>query len=200
MSWQYKVIGIDPAFANMGLVEAVLDMKGPKPSIEVVRMELVKTESQDRKTVRKSSDDLRRAIHLHRSLQDFIRSAGTVHMVFAEVPSGAQDAKAARALGIATGVLASVPGMIIEVAPIEIKRLFATKGPVSKQQVIDWAVKRWPAAPWLTHMGRRTLNNEHLADALATIEAGLQTPEFKQLMAWSAPALNAAPRARRTLL
>lgn len=194
---KYQVIGIDPAFSNMGLVAADVDLSKPDtPGITVKRMELIRTEAQGGKTVRKSSEDLRRAIELHQGLQAFIAAAGVVHAVFAEVPSGAQDAKAARALGIATGVLASVPIPIIEVAPIEVKRLFATKGPVSKQQVIEWAVKRWPSAPWLMHQGRRTLNNEHLADALATIVAGMKTPAFQQMAAWA----QINPKARRILL
>lgn len=193
---KYQVIGIDPAFANMGLVSASIDLSKPEAPLTIKRMELIRTEAQGGKQVRKSSEDLRRAVELHRGLQAFIEGAGTVHAVFAEVPSGAQDAKAARALGIATGVLASVPIPIIEVAPIEVKRLFSTKGPVSKQQVIDWAVKQWPGASWLTHNGKRTLNNEHLADALATIVAGMKTPAFQQMVTWAKPGVSG----RRVLL
>lgn len=192
-----RVVGIDAAFANMGLVAAYVNpLTG---QVACIDMDLVKTESDDRKVVRKSSSDLGRAKHLVTGLSDWCHKHRPI-LAFAEVPSGSQSAAAGRALGIAVGVIASCPVEIIEVAPIEIKRLFSKKNEsISKQVIIDWAVAKWPDAPWLRQRGRITKNNEHLADAMATIVAGIKVPAFKQLMALQG-ATETPSRARKVLL
>jgi hypothetical protein len=181
-----KAIGIDAAFANMGFatVDIWLEAKGPR--VECQNLTLVSTSGQDRKVVRKSSDELRRAKELHTAL---IRHCVGAQFAFVEVPSGSQSASAARSLGIAVGVLAACPIPIIEVSPMEVKRAVVAnpKIKVPKAYIIDWAVKRWPQAPWLRANGRVDgriiLDNEHLADALATVMAGIATPEFTRLLA-----------------
>lgn len=179
-----KAVAIDMAFSNMGL--AHVDLIVVKDGISILGrdLRLVSTEREDHKEVRKSSDDLRRAGILHQTLTDFVDdSCATI--AFAEVPSGSQSASAARALGIAVGVLGSCPVPIIEVSPMEVKKLFSPNGKrkVPKTEIIAWAVKQWPRLPWLKHAGKLTLANEHLADAMAVVVAGISTPAFKQLLA-----------------
>lgn len=181
------VVGIDAAFANMGLARAALtSAPGGAVQVECVGLKLVTTELRDKKTVRKSSDDLRRGRILYDGMTEYINAAPTA-FVFAEVPSGSQSAVSARGLGIAVGVLAACPIIIVEVSPMEVKRLFTDqKRSVPKAEIMEWAYAKWPDAPWLTYgkkNPRRINDNEHLADAMATIQAGVKTPEFKQLMA-----------------
>lgn len=173
-----KAIAVDPAFANMGLARVSIDSHTMKVTCDDLK--LVRTEALDLKVVRKSSSDLSRARELSQALTSWCFGST---IAFAEIPSGAQSAAAAKALGIAVGVLAGCPLPLIEVSPTEVKRLFGEKGPVSKAQIISWAMKTWPEAPWVKHNGKVTLSNEHLADALAIVMAGIKTAEFQRLMA-----------------
>lgn len=174
-----RVIAIDAAFANMGLAAATIKTNGV---IICQGLQLVSSEREDKKVVRKSSDDLRRAQLLVNALRLWTQQHRP-QIAFAEVPSGSQSAAAARALGIAVGVLASCSVPLIEVSPMEVKHLFgAGKKGATKDQIIAWAVKRWPEAGWKRFKGRVTKNNEHLADAMAVVVAGMETPAFKQLL------------------
>lgn len=178
-------VGVDAAFANMGFARVRIDLEPSGPVVRCLGLELVSTEGMDRKTVRKSSDELRRAKELQSAMTRFCAGAS---LVFVEVPSGSQSASAARSLGIAVGILASCQQPIVEVSPMEVKRAVVTnpKVKVSKADVIKWALERWPSAPWLRDRGKpdgRILNsNEHLADALASVMAGIATPEFQRLI------------------
>lgn len=195
-----QAISIDPAFANMGLARVIVDTETMRISWRGFL--LVRTERDHHKQVRKSSSDLERAKLLHDSLRDWV---GEATLAFAEVPGGnSQSAVAARGLGIAVGVLASCPVPLIEVSPKEVKMVVSggqSKESISKAQVIAWAEKRWPDADWMRHeksskgrVGKAGLvgayrtgdlvnDNEHLADAMVAVAAGIQTHEFKRLVA-----------------
>lgn len=179
-----KVVGLDPAFANFGMVAGGLFQLGTGWVFRPGAMELMTTQGAGgQRVVRKSSETLERGQQLHRGLHNFLH-AHKPELVFVEVPSGAQNSAAAAGLGVAIGVLASIHVPIIEVAPMEIKRLFTNrKEKVPKKTVISWAYACWPGAEWITTNGKRTLANEHLADACATVVAGIKTPTFLQLMA-----------------
>lgn len=177
-----KCVSIDMALANMGLAAATITLDG---KIHIDDLKLVSTDQgPDKKQVRKSSIDLRRAIELRTGLQAWC-ALHEPAFAFVEVPSGSQSATAARALGIAVGVLASCPVLIIEVSPLEVKLASVGKKTASKQEMINWAVDRWPSAPWLFHgkgaNRRLTQANEHLADACAAIAAGIKTTQFQLL-------------------
>lgn len=180
-----RAVGIDMAFANMGLARVAIQISPADGSVKIhaIDLGLVSTEKDDSKQVRKSSDDLSRAVVLHKSLVGFTK--GLADLAFAEVPSGSQSASAARSLGIAVGVLASCPVPVIEVSPMEVKRLFSPNGKrkVPKTEIMAWAMQQWPALPWLVYKGKPKLDNEHLADAMAVIVAGIETPEFKRMVA-----------------
>lgn len=179
-----RAIAIDAAFANMGLAAVDIIIDGAELKVQGVDLYLVSTEREGHKQVRKSSDDLRRAQILQKAMWDFC-IAHKATIAFAEVPSGSQSASAARSLGIAVGVLASCPAPIIEVSPMEVKKLFSRDGKrkVPKTEIIAWALGQWPSLPWLFHAKKLTLANEHLADAMAVVIAGVATPEFKRMIA-----------------
>ncbi len=183
-----RAVGIDAAFANMGFAQVSIDRRG---LVTCTGLKLISTEGKsDGKGVRKSSTELRRA----RELVEAVNAECAGNMIaFVEVPSGSQSAAVARSLGIVVGVLASCPIPIIEVSPLEVKRAVnpGRKAKVSKDDIIKWAAKRWPNADWILHersgktwkKGDLQNCNEHLADALATIAAGIATPEFQRLIA-----------------
>ena len=193
----FGAIGIDMAFANMGLSHVLIDGK----TITIRTLRLVTTEAETTKVVRKSSDGLRRAIELRQALIQFCHDC-PAQFAFVEVPTGSQSASAARALGIAVGVLASCPLPIIEVSPMEVKeavtgnrKIKATKG-----DVIAWATKQWPDAPWIKNHGRIIKANEHLADAMAAVVAGIKTPEFQRTLTLMNHATAASIRNTRRIL
>lgn len=198
-----RAIAIDAAFANMGLASVTLEKATPLNLITVrcLDLKLITTgKESNKKQVRVSSDDLRRVNELALALAEYCH-AHSPQFAFVEVPSGAMDARAARGLGMATGVLGVLAVLqipVIEVSPMEVKVAVTgnRKTKASKLDIIKWAGSRWPDAPWLRHQGRVTLNNEHLADALAIATAGTATPAFQQLMALSNHATTSPDRQR----
>lgn len=197
-----RVAGIDPAFANFGMVKMSYNLI--TGALEILELKLLQTENQSTKikTLRKNSDDLRRAVELIKGTEgqpgfhDFVSDC---HVAFAEIPSGAKDANAARALGIATGVVASCPIPLFEVQVAEAKLAAVGTKTASKEEMIEWAFEEFPDAPWLTRKlkGKTVpiIKNEHLADAAAIVKAGVGLGEFKKLAAlWKAtmPSLAAA--------
>lgn len=210
-----RAVGIDAAFANMGFARVEIEVEaGRVLEIRCTELDLASTEKDKTKQVRVSSDRLRRGTELKMMMD--LNCAGVTY-AFAEVPSGTQNAAAAFGLGIATGILCCCPVPIIEVSPMEVKAAVAgrrvQKG-ASKREVIEWAAARWPDAPWLRAehkarskngvlpAGRLLDDNEHLADALASVAAGVETPEFKRLIQLleSKPHAAASPAPRRARL
>ncbi|HAJ4688302.1 TPA: hypothetical protein HLV25_25800, partial [Escherichia coli] len=74
---------------------------------------------------------------------------------------------------------------LIQVTPNEIKHFVGNKLTTSKEEIIQWATKKHPKAPWLRRKqsGQDVLvnKNEHLADAVAAIHTGMQTDQFRQV-------------------
>lgn len=214
--FRLNAIGVDAAFAHMGIafVEIMVSDAG-QVGIRCKGLQLVDTEvTENRKVVRKSSTELRRAKELHDALVaacvDKTRPSLDAQFAFVEVPSGSQSANAARALGIAVGVLAGCPAPIIEVSPREVKEAVLggrSKGTMpTKAEIIRWAMERWPDAGWRLHKraiaprripkgvnkgkmtagtkaGTPLAENEHLADALVAVAAGVATPDFQRVLA-----------------
>ena len=93
--------------------------------------------------------------------------------------------------GTTIGIYACIEGMLdvptIEVSPSETKMAAVGTKTASKQEMIAWATEKYPDAPWRTARGKvggkPTLDNEHLADAIAIAEAGVKTPAFRQTIA-----------------
>ena len=72
---------------------------------------------------------------------------------------------------------------IIEVSPDENKKIFTGTKNATKQQMIDTAREMYPDANWPLHNGKiSAAKAEHMADAVAAIHAGVQTPVFQNLM------------------
>ncbi|CAO3460015.1 hypothetical protein [Azospirillum argentinense] len=188
------VVGLDAALSNVGIVEARLVL--PERRILVDNLTLIQTEKTASKQVRSSSDDLRRAMEIARALQAPLKRCA---FFFSEVPSGAQSARAAKLLGMAVGIIATAGvfagRQLIEVSPTETKLASVGRKDATKPEMIDWAVARYPNANWLRvakdkTVGKRAFkkgdllaDNEHLADGVAVIHAGIETPVFAQALA-----------------
>ena len=192
MSNRILIAGIDPGFVNFAVARIMLDLDTVEMQID--DLILFKTENQADKSIRKNSDDLRRAIELRDKFHSAVEGC---RIGFAEIPSGAQDHNAAKGFGICIGLLAGSPIPILQVQNFQAKLAAVGTKTASKQEMIEWAMAEYPAAPWKTRMlkGKRvpTNDNEHMADATAIAKAGLGLQEFKQLRAvWLATMAQAA--------
>lgn len=177
-----RVLCIDPSLRNWGFARSIIDTD--TSGIEIEGLVLAKTEpdKKNAKVVRKNSDDLERATliygALHREIADFVPD-----FVFVEVPVGSQSARAMASYGICIGVLASIGVPLIQVTPTEVKLAGHGTKTASKEEMIAWAVKKYPNANWLKRGGKLVAANEHLADAVAVGYAGMSSTQFLQALA-----------------
>lgn len=208
-----KVVGMDPSMSNFGFAKADLDVD--TLNFDVTDLILTSTDPEKdkktRKQVRKNSEDLDRARILHAALQEHCKGAW---MAFVEVPHGSQSARAMASYGMCIGVLASCSIPLIQLTEREVKEAGAGVRNATKEEMIEWAVKTYPKAPWLRHTrssngkvgkggfivgaykaGDPTSANEHLADATAAIKAGIESDQFLQVLSM----LRGSPMFARSL-
>lgn len=176
------IAGLDGSKTNFGIALMTMDVETLE--LEVKDLILVKTEKSKDKKVRKSSDNLERAQEIARTLRE---SLGDCISAFAEVPSGGQSYEAVLGFGIVIGLYASIPVPLLEVSPSETKKAAVGTRTASKEEIIAWAFEKFPKAPWRTRKLKGeivpTADNEHLADAVAIVHAGIKTPAFQQTLA-----------------
>jgi Holliday junction resolvasome RuvABC endonuclease subunit len=180
-----RIIGLDPSLTHTGI--AIGEYDTDTSGFVVRELRIVVTENEKGKLVRQNSDDLRRA----RMVSEGIRLAcdGALFAV-SEVPTGAQSARAALAFGMVIGILANVAVPLIQVTPTEVKMAAVGHRQASKEEMIEWAVGKHPLANWMlherngkTHKKGDLMNaNEHLADAVAVVEAGMLTDQWKNAL------------------
>ena len=82
---------------------------------------------------------------------------------------------------------------LIEVTPTEAKKASVGRATATKDEIIDWAFKKYPNLNWLKSAqskrpSKLTDANEHLADAIAVGHAGVKTSEFRAAAAMLASA------------
>lgn len=176
-----NVLGIDPALNNTGLAVMAVDVTSAT-IVDLVHLELIRTENRSGKRVRKNSDDLRRAKETFKRVLKVIQQYDC-KVVVSEIPTGTQSARGSISNGICIGWMACIPRPLIEVSPTEVKLASTGKKGASKSDMIAWAHGFWPKAPWIkSHASKRanklTDANEHLADACAAVNAGLDTEQF----------------------
>ena len=187
-----KVAGIDPSLAHFGMCKMTLYINDS--SLYLEDLYLIDTEKRANKSVRQNSDDLRRCQEIIKVYHDYVKGCA---IVFSEIPTGAQSARAMFANGAVSGLLASCPVPLIQVQPFETKLATVGTKTASKEEMIEWAGETYPDGEWLRRKSKGvfvlTKNNEHLADAVAVVHAGLKTDEFQRLAAmWKAQASLAA--------
>lgn len=179
-----RIIGIDPSMSNWGMCKATLDVTTMEWTVD--DLILIETESESKKGVIKQSDDLRRAKIVQAGM---IEACEDASFAISEIPfcNPAGYAGANFNSGLVTGVLASCPIPLIQVFPAEVKQKATGIRSATKGEMIEWAMKRFPDAPWRmrTLKGKRipTAANEHLADAVASINAGLDSQQLQQALA-----------------
>ncbi|UZV39844.1 holliday junction resolvase [Xanthomonas virus PB119] len=174
------VLGMDPSLRNWGLAEATLCLDTGILSTPV--LSTIHTSADDSKQVRQNSKDLQTAEELAKGA---LAAARRAKVVFVEVPVGSQSARAMASYGTCVGVLGAIRAEgipLIEVTPLEVKTHFTGKKTATKEEMIKAALTFYPDANWPRHKGKVVAKAEHMADAVASIHAGVHTPVFQQLM------------------
>lgn len=176
-----RVLGQDPAFSNYGL--ALVDVDTDTFEMTPIWIDLVETKKSTKKTVRVSSDKMSRARHITNNVR---AKEADCQVIAAEIPSGAQSANAANALGIALGIVAGHTKPLIEVSAAEAKKAATGYSDASKGDVVAWAYEQWPDLQWAKGKSKDmpyglANKNEHMADALAIVKAAIQTETFKAM-------------------
>lgn len=179
-----KIAGIDPSLRNTGVALGEYDLNTGEWEVE--RVALVQTERVVTKQVRQNSDDYRCARELIHGTNKLLAAHGAT-FVFAELPTGAQSARAMFSFGLTTAIMAGLTPPLIQVQPREVQQAVLGRAGKNKDAIIQWAVAKWPDAGWLTRKSKGEIillkDNEHPADACAAIAAGVQSMEFAQAMA-----------------
>lgn len=174
------VLGMDPSLRNWGLAEAELDLITGTLSLPF--LSLVQPKDLEGKQVRQNSSDL----HLSEQLAGpTMAAAMKAKVIFVECPVGSQSARAMASYGICVGVLGAIRALgipLIEVTAMEVKKTFTGDKNATKRQMIEKAVELYPLANFPVHAGKIPDKAEHMADAIASIHAGVRTPMFQNLM------------------
>jgi Holliday junction resolvasome RuvABC endonuclease subunit len=181
-----NVLGLDGSLQNFGIAVARVDT-GTWTVLDVKNLVLSKTTKNTDKKVRRADDDFKRfAQHVYEVR--LIAAVEKVEYIFGEIPSGAQDARAAFAFGGVTAMLAALTYdyKVVTVTPAEVKLAATGMKHADKDDVIRAMYSCFPDAPWLTSNkpnqmdiktpeGKYLTNaNEHLADAVGVILAGIK--------------------------
>lgn len=186
------ILGLDPGIARVGFAVAVVDLR--KRSIQtVLDIGLLRTERSPVKTIRRTSDDFQRARFLARKFRKIIKS----HDVFAaavEMSSTTPYQPATLAFGITLGIIATWATPVVQVLPHETKFAATGNSKAKKSSVVRWAIEKmikddieWPTVEKSNSLGIKLGGQyvaawaEHQADALATIQAALDSDEFDLL-------------------
>lgn len=182
MSHIITFLSIDPSLANTAAVLGTYNTDTKEINIE--ESFLFQTEKTKAKQVRASSDLIERCKHLNNSIHEVLIKKH-VDVIFAETPSGSQSADGMKNYGVSCMLLATLIPEPIQVTPIEVKVKSVNNKKASKQDMIDWAYALYPYKHlWHFHSGKLTLKNEHIADAIAVVHAGITTPQFSQVTAF----------------
>jgi len=179
-----RVVGLDPSLNNWGIATGLYCMN--TGDIKICTLNVICPIIPKGKQVRQNSKDIDAASQLALGLQEALEHA---QAVFVEVPVGSQSSRAMASYGICIGILGAcrVQGIhMLELTPSEVKIAAVNSKTATKQEMINWAVDSHPKAPWPYYKqhGQEVLNigkAEHMADAVATIYAGVKLNQF-QLM------------------
>ncbi|MEO9387194.1 hypothetical protein [Chromobacterium phragmitis] len=186
------VLGFDPSLRNWGVCHAGLDIETGE--FEIKDLILLQTESESKKNVIKQSDDLRSCREQFERVTKLCEGKA---FAVSEIPfvNPRGYASANFNAGVVLGLLGSLPIPLIQVFPQDVKRIFTGMKDACKEEMIEEAVKRYPNAPWKMRKFRGamklTSDNEHLADAVAVLHAGMATEQYKQLASLYRSALAA---------
>ena len=168
-----RIVSIDPSLRNTALVYSELT----DGVVKVIDSVTIETEKSKLKQVRASSDLIHRCDVLHRHVNKFLEKHSP-EIIFVETPSGSQSASGMKNYGVSCYMIATLTPRAIEVTPTEVKKATVGTKTASKHEMIAWAFEKHPEAPWTLRNDFPLAKQEHMADAIAIIYAGMITPAF----------------------
>ncbi|MDY7537540.1 hypothetical protein QN372_00095 [Undibacterium sp. RTI2.1] len=189
MNTKLNIVGFDPSLSNWGVALGTLDIETMK--VEITDLSVIQTDPEKdkkmRKVVRKNSEDLERSKILHNGVVEAMKDT---FIAFVEVPVGSQSSRAMASYGVCIGVLATIASAmpVIQVTPTEVKMAGCGIKTATKEEMIEAMMNKYPTAPWPTKVVKGIVTPifskcEHMADAVAAIEAGIATDEFQATIA-----------------
>lgn len=174
-----KFLAIDSSLRHTGIAVGFIDSND---NITVELIDLNNTEKSTNKQVRASSDTIDACRQNFKYLKKVIEEYKP-QIIFAETPSGSQSSSGMKSYGATCQLLASLEPEIVEVTPHEVKMASVGKKTASKRDMIDWAYERHPGSQWTFFKGKIKNDNEHMADAICIVYAGIKTRTYSQLKA-----------------
>ena len=198
-----NILGIDPSLNNTGLAVCAVDMDTFEIE-SIIHLHLAATEAtKAKKQVRKNSDDLRRSQEIIKSIKKVIDKFD-IKIAIAEIPTGTQSARGSISNGICIGVLGAVSILdvsLFQVLPNEVKMATVGDKKASKLEMFRWAYMKDISADWIFTKRKNDWHevvwdmnteenrivhksNEHLADAVAAVHAGIKSEPFQQAAAF----------------
>ena len=169
-------VAIDPSLSNTCLT--AFDVSDRLIVIDSVT---ITTQKNPNKKIRASSDLIERCVDLYRGSKQFI-DRWNPKIIFAETPSGSQSASGMKNYGVSCYMIATLTPRAIEVTPTEVKKATVGTKTASKHEMIAWAFEKHPEAPWTLRNDFPLAKQEHMADVIAIIYAGMVTPAYSWLM------------------
>ena len=172
----FTVLGIDPGFASLGVARlALIDCTAVAQAVRVIKTR--KASQKERRVLRTSADDVRRARLLWDGITDIARDIDAVaYEVYTPFQKGkrrtSNGTKVALTCGLALGFgfAAGVP--VIPVLPTDIKREIAGQISASKERVRELLVHRIPGlGDQLEALPRG--QREHASDAVGVAVVAL---------------------------
>jgi len=182
-----KLLGQDPSMLNWGLAAASFDTVSYELELlELFVVQKLNKGDENAKRSRKSFLDLDRSRDLHTGINAFL-AKHDFKFTMVEVPHGSQSASAMKGYGICLGILGAMKVPMIQLSERECKINALGKPSATKIEMINWAMGRHPDANWKMRKSKGELvsvdgYNEHAADAVGALEAGIMSEQFNQAM------------------
>jgi len=166
-----KYLGFDPSLCNWGWVLADVD----GDTLSILDMGTIRVPTY--KDIKPANEGFcKRTGELLRGVLGLAYSG--VAGIYAEAPVGSQSASAQASyascitvLSVVQYVYPTIPMVFVRAREV---KLVTTNPKASKREMVEWATYKYPHEMWKVYNNRFTLDNEHHADALAAIIAGLR--------------------------
>ena len=163
-----RYMGFDPSLCNWGWVLVETNPKGG--SLSLVDMGTIRITADS--SIKKPNERLLdRTGRLWDALQEL--PYAWVQGTFVEAPVGSQSASARDSYAACIALLSVMTIPLTIVTPREVKAVSGNPK-ASKREMVDWATYKYPHDKWKVRGNEYCLNNEHQADALAAVVAGLR--------------------------
>ena len=175
------IVGLDLGFRHTGLVVAEPDHS--PAGYHLINWACFHTSNEGAKKhgLYVAVDDIQECKRIYRGVIDVINDVKATALV-AETPSGgAKGARAARAMGIVTGVVAAISEQAgipsVWVQPHQSKMQVGGKKNASKEEMEEAVFKIWPDFKW----PKLEKELEHVCDAAAALVVAKSSDVYKYL-------------------